>query len=160
MTSPEAGPDHAAGGGGASRLGAGGCLTPVDASNQRRFHAWLAAAMVAYIGATVATHHHESIPVSTAWLLAGACALLTAQAVRRYFLFLRRADELLRKLELEALAVGFAAGAVTCLLLPLLERLGVPAAPGEAETILLAMMASWSLGSWLGMRRYWRGGDD
>ena len=159
MTSPEAGPDHAAGGGGASRLGAGGCFTPVDASNQRRFHAWLAAAMVAYIGATVATHHHELIPVSTAWLLVGACALLTAQAVRRYFLFLRRADELLRKLELEALAVGFAAGAVACLLLPLVERLGVPA-PGEAETVLLAMMLGWSLGSWFGMRRYWRGGDD
>jgi hypothetical protein len=67
-------------------------------------------------------------------------------------LFLRDADELLRRIETEALALGFGAGAVVGLVYPLLEKLGAPALGGHAT--LLAMMLSWGLGSWLGMRRY------
>jgi hypothetical protein len=139
--------------------GGGGWYTATDASNQIRFLAWLFVSMVAYVGATAAARRSASLPASVPWLLGGLSAVLGTQAIRRYVLFLRRADELLRKLELEALALGFASGAVTCLLLPLLERLGVPDF-GEASTILLVMMAAWGLGSWLGMRRYWRGGSE
>jgi hypothetical protein len=61
-------------------------------------------------------------------------------------------NELQRRIQVEALALGFGAGAVFAMLYPLFEGLGAPAVGGRATA--LVMMLSWAVGSWLGTRRY------
>jgi hypothetical protein len=142
----------AAGGSSSAGPGCGGFLTPRDARNQRRFNAWLLAAMLAYAGATAALRWRVSVPRPLPWLLAGLAWLLALLAIRSFLVFLREADELLRRIQTEALALGFGLGAVFSLLYPLLEGLGAPKLDGS--TTALVMMLSWGAGSWLGMRRY------
>lgn len=132
--------------------GCAGRYTARDAGNQRRLIAWMLATALAYLGATAALRWRQLMPGAFPWVLTGLVGLLGVQATRSYLHFLREADELLRRIETEALALGFGVGAVVGLLYPLLEKLGAPALGGHAT--LLAMMLSWALGSWLGMRRY------
>lgn len=132
-----------------------GFYTARDARNQRRFTLWMLAAGLAYLGATAALRWRASLPGALAWLpwpLTGLAWLLAFQAIRCYVIFLRQADELLRRIQTEALAFGFGAGAVVSLLYPLLELLGAPKLGGYA--IALVMMLAWSAGTWLGTRRY------
>jgi hypothetical protein len=131
---------------------AGGFYTARDARNQRRFNAWLLAASLAYVGVTAAVRWRNSIPVALLGLLAGVTSLLAIQALRHYLIFLREADELLRRIQTEALALGFGLGAAVSLIYPLLEMLGAPHLGGYAAA--LVMLLSWGLGSWLGARRY------
>jgi hypothetical protein len=140
------------GGSPAAGPGCGGFYTARDARNQRRANLWLFAATLAYLGATAAIHWRASLPRALPWLLAGLTALLFIVAVRSLLVFLRGADELLRKIQIEALALGFGAGAVFSLLYPLFEKLGGPEV-GENATPLVMMLA-WGAGSWLGARRY------
>lgn len=130
----------------------GGFYTARDSRNQRRINLWLLAAMLAYLGATAALRWRESIPGALPWLLTGLTLVLAIQAIRVYLVFLRGADELLRRIQMEALALGFGSGAVFSLLYPLLERLGAPELDGHATAVV--MLLSWSAGSWLGTRRY------
>jgi len=133
---------------------AAGCgfYTPRDARNLRRFNLWLFAASFAYVGATAALRWRESIPEVLPWVLVGLALLLAIQAVRSYLVFLRVADELLRRIQTDALALGFGLGVIFSMLYPLLEKLGAPDLKGQAPA--LVMMLSWSAGIWLGTRRY------
>jgi hypothetical protein len=145
--------------------------TARDRRNERRVNLWLPAAALAYAAATAAQRWHESLPRALpwlqrfpglqtlhwlTWLLAGLATLCTVQAVRSYLVFLREADELLRRIQTEALALGFGVGAAFSLLYPLLAQLGAPDFGGNG--IFVVMMLSWSAGIWLGSRRYSRGG--
>jgi hypothetical protein len=141
-----------AGADGSSGAGCAGFYTAHDARRQRRFNVWMFAMALAYVGATAALRWRESIPRVVPWLLAGLTLLLAILAVRGYLVFLRGADELLRRIQTEALAVGFGLGAVFSLFYPLLEGLGAPALGGHATA--LVMMLSWAAGSWLATRRY------
>lgn len=148
-----------------------GFYTARDRRNLRRVNLWAPAAALAYVAAAAAQRWRE--PLARAlpwlqpfralrgfpwmpWLFAGLSALCTVQAVRSYLAFLREADELLRRIQTEALALGFAAGAAFALIYPLLEQLGAPVFGGNG--VFVVMMFSWSAGAWLGTRRYSRGG--
>jgi hypothetical protein len=104
------------------------------------------------MGATAALRWRASVPVLLPWLLAGLALVVASQATRSYLAFLRGADELLRSIQMEALALGFGAGVATSLFYPLLEGLGAPAF-GEHVTAVV-MMLCWGLRCWLGARRY------
>jgi hypothetical protein len=130
----------------------GGFYTARDSRNQRRFNVWMLAAALTYLGATAALRWRESIPGALPWLLTGLTLVLAIQAIRIYRVFLRGADELLRRIQMEALALGFGSGAVFSLLYPLLERLGAPELDEHATAVV--MLLSWGAGSWLGTRRY------
>jgi hypothetical protein len=133
----------------------GGFYTARDARNQRRFTLWMLAAALVYLGAAAAIRWRTSLPGALSWLpwlLTSLAWLLALQAIRRYVIFLRAADELLRRIQTEALALGFGAGAVVSMLYPLLEKLGAPKLGGTAAA--LVMMLAWSAGTWLGTRRY------
>jgi len=73
-------------------------------------------------------------------------------AVLAFIRFLREADELLRKIQLEALGVAFGAGAVFTLGYRLCERIGAPRL--DVSDGYLVMMIFWTLGQYLGYRRY------
>jgi len=89
---------------------------------------------------------------SQAWPSPRTASASSFLATRSYLVFLRQADELLRRIQTEALAMGFAAGAVFSLLYPLFAGLGAPRL-GENVTAAV-MMLSWGAASWIGTRRY------
>ena len=78
--------------------------------------------------------------------------MLGVVACARYVRFLRRADELLRQIQLEGLALGFGAGMVFMFGYALAERAGAP--PLDVADPLLPMAGCWVLGQWLATRRY------
>ncbi len=135
----------------------GGFYTRRDLHNQRRITLWMLAAALAYVGATATLRWRASIPAALPWLALGLALALAFQATRSYLVFLREADELLRRIETEALALAFGAGAAFSLLYPLLEQLGAPDLGGYATAVV--MMLSWAAGLWLGTRRYAGRGD-
>jgi hypothetical protein len=141
-----------ANGSSAAEPGCTGFYTARDSRNLRRVNLWVLAAALAYLGATAALRWRESIPRALPWLLAGLALLLATQATRSYLVFLRGADELLRRIQTEALVLGFVSGAVFSLVYPLLAMLGAPALDGHVTAVV--MLLSWSAGVWLGTRRY------
>ena len=94
------------------------------------------------------------------WIPAGAASYLVALvpialsivATRAYMRFITRADELLRKIQLEALAFGFGGGFVATFTLDLAEKVGY--GPFDISTPLLAMVACWVIGFLAALRRY------
>lgn len=129
-----------------------GFQTARDARNERRFIVWMLTATLVYTAAALALKWRASGPPWLPGLLTVAAWLLALYAIRCFLAYLREADELLRKIQTEALALGFGAGAVVSLLYPLLEELGAPRFGGYATFVV--MMLAWAAGSWLGTRRY------
>jgi hypothetical protein len=78
--------------------------------------------------------------------------LLGAAVVWSYVTFIRRADELLRKIHLEALALGFGAGVVFMLGYRLFERAGAPEL--DVSDPILVMMLVFTAAQLLLNRRY------
>ena len=66
--------------------------------------------------------------------------------------FLRNADELLRKIQLQGLAMGFGAGVVFVTGYQLLEAAG--AAQMQTDHLIMVMMFSWVAGQLYGMWHY------
>jgi len=133
-------------------LGWGGFYTARDARFQRRVLLWMLTFALAYVAAAAALRFRAALPAALPWLAVGAALALAFQVTRSYVQFLRGADELLRRIEIEALALGFAAGSAFAMLYPLLVRLGAPAVDGYWTA--LVMMLGWAAGGWLGLRRY------
>ena len=129
------------------------CGTKRDQQNQFRILAW----MVAWIGAWLVA----VFAIKYGWLAAGAplfaAALVTmglgVATMLAYRRFLREADELIRKIELEALALTVGAGLVGGLGYLLLERSGVVEKPGSS-VILVLMMFTYAIAVVIGQRRY------
>jgi len=123
-----------------------------DAANQRRFLLAMLAAALAYCVAAAAVRWRAELPPVLPWVCIAVEAALALLAVRRYMIYLRETDELVRKVEIEALAAGFGAGAVAAFLLPLLGHLGVPWL--DSRDVALVLMVGWAAGSFFGHRRY------
>ena len=126
--------------------------TPRDARNLKVFNAWLMGAVVMFSAATILLAKDLVTPVPLGWALTIATIVLLALAARAYIIFLRHADELLRKIQLEALAMSFGAAVVFMLGWRLCERLGAPKL--DVDDPFLVMTLVWALGQWTGFRRY------
>jgi hypothetical protein len=126
-------------------------FTPRDLQNYRVFIGWMMGAMFTFAGVTVVLDG-KFVPAAAGWALAAASGLLSILAMRSYILFLRHADELLRKVHLESLAFAFGAGIVVMMTYRLCERLGAPKL--DVNDAALVMMLTWIAGQWIGGRRY------
>lgn len=126
--------------------------TELDRRNQYRFIAWLMAWAVSFLAATWALRADLGLSSPVSWLVAVAPNVFGIVALFAYLRFLRMADELLRKIQLEGLALGFGAGVVFAMGYQLLERAGAPQLQVTAPAVV--MMFGWALGQLLGMRRY------
>jgi hypothetical protein len=133
-------------------VGCDGFETARAARHRRRFDLWMIAVAAGYVGATAALRWRTALPAALPPLLVGAALLFAGLAALSYLRFLRAADELVRRIQTEALAIGFGAGAAYALFYPLLAKLGAPAV-GENATAAVMMLA-WAIGAWLGARRY------
>jgi hypothetical protein len=126
-------------------------FTPRDAQNYRNFSVWMMGAVLAFITATLLIDGGW-VPRAAGWALTAVSSILMVLAMRSYIAFIRHADELLRKVHLEALAFAFGAGIVAMMSYRLCERLGAPKL--DVNDAALVMLVCWIAGQWLGSRRY------
>ena len=126
-------------------------MTPRDRVNMRRVNVALAIWAVVFLGST-ALLRFGAVEGAAAWLVALAPATMAVIAIRHYVRFLRAADELLRQIQLEGLALGFGAGFVFMTSWRLFERAGAPHL--DVSDGLLVMILFWTLGQFLAARRY------
>jgi hypothetical protein len=116
-------------------------MTETDRKNQMRFVRWTLAWAIAFVLATFLLEDGR-LPEAAAWLVALAPSLLGLGAIGAYFRFLRDADELLRKIQLESLALAFGAGMLFMLGYRLHERAGAPGL--DMNDPLLVMCLVWA----------------
>ena len=126
--------------------------TERDGRNYRRFSYWMLSSLVVFSVATILIEREIVGRDVIGWTLSMSAVVLMCAAVGAYVRFLRSADELLRKVHLEALAFAFGVGAVTMMGYRLAERLGAPDL--DINDPLLVMMLTWVGGQWIGARRY------
>lgn len=126
-------------------------FTPRDAHNYKIYSAWMFGSLLLFMAATLLIDG-KFIPAAAGWVLVAATAAVMLAAMRSYMIFLRQADELLRKVHLESLAFGFGAGIVVMMSYRLCERLGAPKL--DVNDAALVMLVTWVGGQWFGARRY------
>ena len=129
------------------------CLfTPRDRRNARIFGLWTIAWILSFSIATVLIGERIVDSLAIGLALGTITVILALVAVRSYLVFLRHADELLRRIQLEGLAWGFAASAVFMLCYTLFERLGAPKLDVLEPFVLMTVF--WAIGQYVGLRRY------
>ncbi len=126
--------------------------TPKDRHNLRVFDAWALAWALAHVGGTFLLVKVGGLGTAATWTVAAFPVLLGLGALVAYVRFLKHADELLRRIQLEGLALGFGVGVLFMLSYQLAERAGAPHL-GMSMPVLV-MVVFWALGQWLGARRY------
>ncbi len=134
------------------RFWAGCGYTATDRRNLRRFNLWTFAWVAGWLATILLIRVRGLAAGPVAYALVLATVLLGLQTVRAYLRFLRQADELLRKIQLEALALGFGAGAVFMVAYRLCELLGAPRL--NAADPLFVMALTWAASQILVARRY------
>lgn len=127
-------------------------MTAADRRNSWRATGWLFVWAVSFVSVAFAIRT-EALPTGlwTYLAIAGSTALGIV-AVLAYVHFVRQADELQRKIQLEALALGFAGGFVAQFAFSLIERAGIMDV--EIGDLFLVMVVCYSMGVFLGARRY------
>ena len=129
-----------------------GSGTARDRRNQYVYLAWLVAWAIAFVGGKWILVNRMPESEVFAWILAVLPTLMLVGAVFAYIKFLREADELIRKIQMDALAVAFGIGVIMGLAYETLELVGVPLA--EPSLIAVTMMVVWSLAQFDAIRRY------
>ncbi|MDX1645003.1 MAG: hypothetical protein R3244_11660 [Thermoanaerobaculia bacterium] len=127
-------------------------MTERDRRNARIANWVLAAWALAFLSATYALRRDlidGGALAVTAVVVPTALGIFAALAFGR---FLRQADELHRKIQLQALALGFGAGFVTTFTVSLLEAAGWVVI--DTGDVFLVMAIFYLFGMWLGARRY------
>jgi len=129
-----------------------GSGTAVDQRNGMVFSAWCLAWAVCYVVASKLLKGDFDLSTTMTWTLVAVPNFLSIVAVGAYMRFLRMADELLRKIQLQGLAMGFGAGVVLITGYQLFEAAG--ARELQTDHIVVVMMFSWVAGQLLGTWRY------
>ncbi|MEZ5317829.1 MAG: hypothetical protein R2752_10550 [Vicinamibacterales bacterium] len=127
-------------------------VTERDRRNSRRANWRLLAWTSTFVAASFGLRGGVIPEGGWAYLIIAASTALGVWALMGYVRFIREADELLRKIQLEALGVGFGAAMLGSFTLALVER-----ASGwsfDAGDLLLVMVIGYMAGIVTGMRRY------
>ena len=106
---------------------------------------------VSYVGASLLIGK-AALPASLSYLVAAVPVAISILAMAAYARFILRADELLRKVQLEALAFGFAGGFVATFTFDLAEELGLGSVDVSAP--MMVMIVCWVIGVVVATRRY------
>ncbi len=122
-----------------------------DWRNQWHLIGWIFAWMLSFVGAS-ALLRFGWVGGSAGYLVALLPNLLGVATFWSFLRFLREADELQRKIRLEALGWGFGCGAVFMVGYQLLERAGFP--PIDTADPLVVMSFAWAMATLVLTRRY------
>src|ERR1051325_3808795 len=126
-------------------------FTERDPRNMRSFNVWMISAMLLFSATTILLGERFLIGGPLAWLLIAATMTLLTGAVFAYIRFLRESDELLRKINMESLALAFGIGLVFMIGWRLAERVGAPHL--DVDDPIIVMLLAWGLGQWIGAGR-------
>lgn len=123
-----------------------------DRQNQYWFTAWILAWALSFVAAAWVLKRNPDLGGALQWLVALGPTVFGIGALLAYLRFLRMADELLQKIQLEGLAIGFGTGAIFAMGYSLFERVGAPTL--DIGDMLAVMMFGWVAGQLISMRRY------
>jgi len=127
-------------------------MRELDRRNVRRANYWLLGWMVVFVATSYTLKSGVLGHGLLAWLAIVPSTALGLVAIMMFIRYLREADELLRKIQLEAIALGFGAGVLATFTGSLVSRLLEKSLDGG--DILLVMVAVYVLGVIVGTRRY------
>ncbi len=123
-----------------------------DQRNQIHFVIWTFLWALSLVAVTWGLKSDYDFPYRLDWLLAIVPTLLGIAVLISYIRFLRETDEMLRKIQLEGLAIGFGVGVLFTAGYQLFETVGAPAI--DSHDTVAIMMFAWVFGQLLAMRRY------
>ena len=126
--------------------------TDRDQLNARRFSLRALVWAVSFVASTLLLETGALENKAAQFAAALGPTIMGVAAVSAYMTLLREYDELQQRIHLEALALGFGAGALFMLGYRLFERTGAPKL--DVSDPLLVMLAVWATGLYLGHRRY------
>lgn len=126
--------------------------TAQDRRNQYQFVAWCLAWAVLFTAGNQVLKAEYAMATPVRWLIAIVPVLIGFGAILSYRKFLRMADELMQKIQLEGLAVGFGVGVVFALSYQILERAGAPRL--QVDDLALVLIGGWMAGLMLATWRY------
>lgn len=126
--------------------------TETDQRNLRLIWIWTIVWAISFYAAVSALESNPQLQSPFAWLLAMIPIVLGVPTVRAYLRFIREADEFMRKVQLEGIAIGYAVGSLACIGYHTLERVGAPELPMIIAVIPLAF--GWAVGAFLVAFRY------
>ncbi|CAN5418402.1 hypothetical protein BH23ACT6_BH23ACT6_27130 [soil metagenome] len=106
---------------------------------------------LAYVAATWVSQA-PGLGGTAPWLVAALPTALSVAVFIAYLRFIQQADELLRRVQLEGLAVGFGAGVLLAVGYPLFAAAGAP--PLEVGAAAVVMMLAWVIGQVTASARY------
>jgi phosphoglycerol transferase MdoB-like AlkP superfamily enzyme len=127
--------------------------TETDQHNYLVLVAWLIVWAVVFLLATWVLQEDMGLSTPVKWLLAVIPTAFAIIALFAYLRFLRMGNELLRRTQLDALALGCGAGVLFGIGYQLFEHVGAPSM--QVSHIIIVMTCGWVAGLLLGMRRYW-----
>ena len=129
-----------------------GSGTAADRRNQKWFVAWTFAWAATFVVASWALKNHREALGVGGWALALLPNIFAIGTMLAYLKFLRNADELLRRIQLEGLAIGFGTGIIFAMGYQLLERAGAPAL--AVDDFMLVLCGGWVAGQLIATWRY------
>ncbi len=127
-------------------------ITERDRRNIRKVNRWILAWMSCWVAVTFLISRELVPPGVATYAAVLATAALGVATLLSYVKFLHEAEELQRKIQLEALGFGFGVGFVAAVLLDLLTEIG--AWGGEPADVIMFMVPAYSLGLIFGSWRY------
>lgn len=131
-----------------------GCMTAGsrnDRRNSLRYVSWMLAWGLTFLLATWALKTNV-VAGSLKWAVAIVPDLFALAALFAYLRFLREADELTQKIQLDGLALGFGVGVIFAVSYQLLERAGAPQL--TVSDTAAVMMVAWAIGQLIAQFRY------
>jgi len=128
------------------------CWSSVDARSARRYAYACLVWAVSFVLASWAIKHDWMTAPAARWAVGAVPTLFGLVVVYSFIRFLRRLDELQRRIQVEALAFAFGAGFLFMTGYRICERLGAP--PLGVADPLLPMIFVWVIATWLGTKRY------
>jgi len=126
--------------------------TEADQRNIRSVWVWSFVWSASFIALVIASVRFPQVEGPVAWLLAAVPIVISIPTVRSVLRFLREADEFMRKVQLEGIAMGFGAGAIFCMGYFGLEHVGAPQLP--MAVALVPMTLGWCIGSFVVAARH------
>ena len=129
-----------------------GDTTPRDRRNMMRLVWTLGAWAVCFVGVSQLIKRDLLPAGPIPWALAMLPSVVGVLVLVAYARFLREADELLRIIQLQSLALGFGGSFFALSGYRIFERLGAPAA--DIGDFGLVMAIFFTIGTLLGLRRY------
>ena len=121
--------------------------TEAEQRNIRSVRIWCVVWGAGFCAVMTALESFPQLPRSFAWLLAIIPIALGIPALLANVRFIREADEFMRKVQLQGIAIGFAVGFVFCLGCQALEHVGAPRLPVIFVTLPLGL--GWAIGSFM-----------